>query len=40
MSQTSLIAAGLVIGFIVFITIKGELPQYIAVFTGAAVAKT
>ena len=35
MSQTSLIAAGLVIGFIVFITIKGELPAYIAVFTGA-----
>ena len=35
MSQTSLIAAGLVIGFIVFVTIKGELPAYIAVFTGA-----
>jgi hypothetical protein len=35
-SQTSIIAAGLVIGFIVFITIKAELPKYIAVFNGTA----
>jgi len=36
MSQTSLIAGALVIGFIVFITISGDLPGYIAVFRGAA----
>jgi hypothetical protein len=31
MSQTSLIAAGLVIGFVVFVTLRGELPKYLAV---------
>ena len=31
LSQTSIIFAVLVIGFFVFITIKGELPQYAAV---------
>lgn len=31
MSQTNWIAAFLVIGFIVFITVKGQLPQYRAV---------
>ena len=40
MSQTSTIAAGLVIGFIVFITIKGELASYVAVFDGSAAPKT
>jgi hypothetical protein len=39
MSQTSLIAGALVIGFVVFITIKGELPAYIAVFKGTAQPK-
>ena len=29
--QTSIIAAALIIGFIVFITTKGELPKYLAV---------
>lgn len=36
MNQSSIIAAGLVIGFIVFITVRGELPGYIAVFDGTA----
>lgn len=31
MSQNSRIAAALIIGFIVFITMKGELPQYLAI---------
>jgi hypothetical protein len=31
MNQTSVIAAALVIGFIVFITTRGELPAYLAV---------
>lgn len=31
MSQTSIIAGVLVLGFIVFITTKGELPKYLAV---------
>ena len=31
MSQTSIIAGVLILGFIVFITIKGELPTYLAV---------
>jgi hypothetical protein len=31
MSQSSIIAGALLIGFIVFITIKGELPKYRAV---------
>ena len=31
MSQTSIIAGVLVLGFIVFITTKGELPMYLAV---------
>jgi hypothetical protein len=32
MNQTSIIAGALVIGFIVFITVRGELPQYLGVF--------
>ncbi len=31
MSQTSIIAAALLVGFIVFITTRGELPKYRAV---------
>jgi hypothetical protein len=31
MPQTSTIAAALVIGFIVFITVRGELPKYLSV---------
>ncbi len=31
MNHTSIIAAALVIGFIVFITARGELPKYLAV---------
>jgi len=34
MSRTSVIFGALVIGFIVFITTKGELPKYLALFTG------
>jgi hypothetical protein len=36
--QTSWIAAALLIGFLVFVTVRGELPEYIAVFTGEATA--
>lgn len=36
--QTNWIAAALLIGFLIFITVRGELPQYIAVFTGSATA--
>lgn len=37
MSQTSYIAAFLFLGFLIFITIRGELPQYkAAVFGGTA----
>lgn len=31
MSQSSIIAAFLLFGFIVFITVRGELPQYAAI---------
>jgi len=31
MNQTSVMAAALLIGFIVFITMRGELPKYLAV---------
>lgn len=31
MSQNSIIAFALLVGFIVFVTMKGELPQYLAV---------
>jgi hypothetical protein len=34
-SQTSYIAAALFLGFIVFVTIRGELPQYQAAIFGA-----
>lgn len=34
MSQTSIIFGTLLIGFIVYITIKGELPAYAAVLWG------
>lgn len=35
MSQTSVIAAYLILGFVLFITLKGELPAYLKVM-GAA----
>ena len=31
MPQTSVIAAAVIIGFIVFVTVRGELPAYLAV---------
>jgi len=31
MSQTSIIFAALLIGFVVFVTIRGELPKYLKV---------
>lgn len=31
MPQSSIIAFALIVGFIVFITVKGQLPQYLAV---------
>lgn len=34
MDQTAIIAAALIIAFIVFITVRGELGQYIALFKG------
>ncbi len=36
MNQTSAIAAALIIAFVVFITVRGELPGYLSVFTGTA----
>lgn len=33
-NQTSIIAASLIIAFIVFVTVRGELPGYIGVFNG------
>lgn len=41
MPQTSSIAAALIVGFIVFITVRGELSKYIAVLgigTGSTAA--
>lgn len=40
MPQTSVIAAGLVIGFIVFITTRGELPAYLGIFLGTGTTRT
>ena len=34
MDQTGLIAAAIIIGFVVFVTVRGELPSYLSVFTG------
>jgi hypothetical protein len=34
--QTSWIAASLLAAFLVFVTVRGELPAYIAVFTGVS----
>lgn len=31
MSQTSIIAASIFIAFLIFITVRGELPKYLAV---------
>lgn len=40
-SQTSYIAAFFFIGFLVFVTIRGELPQYkSAIFGGGSSAST
>lgn len=36
MSQTSVIFAGLLIGFVVYVTLKGELPAYAAILWGSA----
>lgn len=36
LSQTSIIAAALMVAFILFITVRGELPAYLAIFTGKA----
>lgn len=33
--QTSTIAFALIVGFIVFITVRGELPKYLGVLTGS-----
>ena len=40
MSQSSIIAAALVIAFLVFVTVRGELPAYFAIFTGTAPTST
>lgn len=34
MNQATWIAASIIVGFIVFITVNGELPDYIAVISG------
>lgn len=34
--QTSTIAFALIVGFVVFITVRGELPKYIGVLTGSS----
>ena len=39
MSQTSVIAAATIIAFFVFITVRGELPQYISVLDGTGAAQ-
>ena len=31
MNQTSVIAAALIVGFVIFVTMRGELPKYLAV---------
>jgi hypothetical protein len=36
MPQSSVIAFYLVIGFVVFITARGELPSYLSVFLGSS----
>lgn len=33
-NQTSIIAASLIVAFIVFVTVRGELPGYLGVFNG------
>lgn len=38
MNQTSIIAGSLIVAFFVFITVRGELPYYMAVFTGSSPA--
>jgi hypothetical protein len=40
MPQTSTIAAALIIGFIVFITMRGEVPAYLAVLGLAGGTKS
>lgn len=40
MPQTSTIAAALIIGFIVFITVRGELPKYLTILGLSATAPT
>jgi hypothetical protein len=39
-SQSSVIAFGLLVGFLVFITIRGELPQYEQVIGFGSAAAT
>jgi hypothetical protein len=34
LSQTSVIAASIIVAYIVFVTVRGELPYYISIFTG------
>lgn len=38
--QTSTIAFALIVGFVVFVTVRGELPKYIGVLTGSGSAST
>lgn len=40
MNQTSAIAASLIIAFLVFVTVRGELPAYLSVFTGSSPTPT
>lgn len=36
MDQSSVIFGALIIGFVVFVTMRGELPKYFAVFIGGS----
>lgn len=38
MQQSNVIAAALLIAFVVFITVRGELPQYLSLLRGADAA--
>jgi len=39
-SQSNIILGAITLGFIVFITVKGELPAYAAIFTTSSVGAT
>jgi len=40
MSQSSIIVAALIIGFLIYITVKGELPSYKAILLGTSASSS